>query len=145
MRGMFETASGSRLEFATKEMPQELQKGIMQVLPSKNLLVAYHTGRNTHRTNDIVLAVSAEDPELITPFPRFEYLKLALKNDAARRMQIAHESAYQVAKLPIGSGSSAFWLAFEIKGYPAPIMCVLYEIFYEAGDHVEAPTLGGLH
>lgn len=138
---MLNVNRSTRLECATKGIPQPVQEGIMHLLPPKNLLSAYYIGRARHNTGDIVLVVSADDPENITPFPRSAYVRDALKNDMARQAPIAKESAHQVAKFPTVSDLSAFWLVFEVRGYPMPIMCVLYETLYETGDDVEAPSI----
>jgi hypothetical protein len=132
--------TGLELEFAPIGVPHQQQAQIKQLLPSEDLRAAYLMGQVTYRTSDIVLVVASHDPELISAFPRFEYVKSALKNDAAKKLaRIASESAHQVAKLP--TDMIAFWLVIEERGAPFPFMCVLNATPYEIGSDVEAPAI----
>ena len=120
---------GKDLEFAG-DIPHDLRRDIIRLLPAEELLAAYRKGLMTYRSNDIVLVVAKHDPELIEAWPRGEYLQRAMRNNAAKlTARIAHESARQVARCPVDS--EVFWLVIEDKSLQHPVMCVLFTTKYK--------------
>lgn len=111
---------------------EEVEKKIVGMFPPSDLLMAYQLGRQTYKTNDLVLVAAKEDPEIITPWPRHEYIKSALHRQSPKqlaRIRLAQESAHRITKLPVES--AAFWFVLEDNQLPAPIMTVLYSVAYE--------------
>ena len=110
-------------------------KKLVQKLPPADLFDAYRQGRHEFKTSDIVLVVAAQDHEIVSAWPRAEYVKGALSRNNPKQLAtltIASKSAHQVMLLP--AESDAFWLVVEVKQMQFPIMCVLHAIRLEAKD-----------
>jgi hypothetical protein len=107
-----------------------------------DLLGAYREARSKLNTSDIVLAAS-DQVEGIQYMRRLEYAFRHLRRvfgPRASEFGLWHRSAQSVMKLP--PESDAMWLIVELEGADTPIMCVIFAVPYETGDHVEAPTIG---
>jgi|WetSurMetagenome_2_1015567.scaffolds.fasta_scaffold228057_2 hypothetical protein len=131
---------GSKLQFAhgapqPGSAAEEVEKIVAALFPvPTDLLAAYQQGLHAHKTSDLVLVVAKEDAEIISAWPRREYIKSALHRcPKAALPRLAHESAHRIAKLPIDS--PAFWLVIEVKQLPAPIMTVLYTTHYQSASN----------
>lgn len=123
---------GKGLQFA-QGVSREVQIAIARMFPEpqgpKDLLGAYRQAQASYGTNDIVLVVAAHDPELITSFPRAEYVRAALKGEARQKERVARESAHQIVRIP--AEGDAFWLVIEDRKLPIPVMSVLYTVPYK--------------
>jgi hypothetical protein len=132
------------LEFAPGTIDAS-KRVIGRMFQPEDLLEAYRQARAKFNTGDIVLAASDQGPE-ITYMTRMGYtghLRQVFGNRATAFNMWSH-SAQSVVKMP--PDSNAFWLVVDLQGADLPIMCVIFAMSYEVGDHVEAPSIdAGLH
>lgn len=105
-----------------------------------DLFEAYRQAKDRFGTGDIVLAASDQGPE-IQYMTRLEYGKHLKQIFGARASEFKmwSNSAQSVVKLP--ADSNAFWLIVDLHGADMPIMCVIFAVPFEVGDHVEAPSI----
>ena len=128
------------LEFAPGTT-EASKKVIGWMFQPADLLEAYRQAKHKFGTSDIVLAASDQGPE-IQYMTRLEYCKHLKQVFGARASEFKmwSSSAQSVVKLP--AESSAFWLIVDLHGADLPIMCVIFAMSVDVGDHVEAPSIG---
>lgn len=110
----------------------DASKRVVQQLSPNDLFDAYRLGRHTYSTGDLVLVVSARDPESVDAWPRVKYVEQALRRNNRAQLAtvtLAHKSAHKIMLLP--AESDAFWLVVETEQLPMPIMCVLHAVRVE--------------
>lgn len=132
------------LEFATGTTDAS-KRVIGRMFQPGDLLEAYRQARVKFNTGDIVLAASDQGPEIqyMTRIEYAKHLKQVFGPRASEFKMWAH-SAQSVVSMP--ADSSAFWLVIDLQGADMPIMCVIFAVPFDVGDHVEAPSLDmGLH
>ncbi len=98
-------------------------KKLVRNISPDDLFNAYRLGRHSYNTGDLVVVVDNEDHENFQAWPRSEYVKRAVHNEA---FTIAKQSAHQVMLLP--AESDAFWLVVEVRQLQIPVMCVLHAV-----------------
>lgn len=123
------------LEFA-QGTTDECKKLIARLFKAEEILGAYRHAKTQLGTEDIVLAVSEQDPSGFNAMTRREWvkrLKQVMGSKGAstlRALTIASKSAHSVARLPIESGMDALWLVVSRGREAVPTMAVLYSVPY---------------
>jgi len=116
---------------------------VLRMFQPANLLDAYREARSRFNTSDIVLAASDQGPEIYyyTRLAYAEHLQSVFGKRASEFKMWSH-SAQSVVKMP--AEANAMWLVVDLQGADMPIICVIFAVPYETGDHVEAPAIGSL-
>lgn len=105
----------------------EQMRKIAQALPPYDLLKAYREARASFNTNDVVLVVSAAQPEEgFTAMPRAVYVEQAFKkwSPAQRKIHpLTKETAHKKLKVP--ADTPAWWLVLELPDSNAVGFCAI--------------------
>jgi len=127
------------LEFAPGTT-DDCKRVVGRMFKPADLLEAYRTARSRFNNGDIVLAASDQGPAIqyMTRLAYCAHLR-QLFGGRASEFKMWRESAQSIMKLPLDS--SAFWLVVDLQNADMPIMCVIFAVPYETGDHVEAPSI----
>jgi hypothetical protein len=107
-------------------------KEAAQALPPYDLLKAYREAQTTFNTNDVVLVVSALQPEGFTAMTRSAYIEQAFRrwSPAQRKIHpLTKETAHKALKVP--ADTPAWWLVLELPDSHAIGFCAIGAFHHE--------------